>query len=178
MRLIGQAERAIASACARVEKREVFGRRLAKFDNVLERIGEARAKVEVCRLLVYQAAQRMDELGNKDAQTRQLLSLVKAYVPRTITEVVDACMQMWGAKGFSQDTPLWSAYAGARWLRMADGPDEVHWRTAARIELQLQRSSPMRPFAEFKVDNAQVFRKSTDPISNEAQKRLQAVAKL
>ena len=141
-------------------------------------IGRARAKISTARLLVLDAAERMDRLGNKDPQTRQLLSLVKAIVPETIQEVVDSCMQLHGAKGFSQDVPLFPAFAGARWLRMADGPDEVHWRTAARIELAIQNQNPLRKWGEYPVDRTKVFRRTTDPISEETKKLLEDYSRL
>jgi len=171
MRLIGQGERCISAAIDRVKVREVFGRKLSEFDNVMEKIAQMRAKVETCRLLVLKAASQMDLLGNKDAYTRQLLSLMKAHVPRTIEEVASEAMQMWGARGFSNfDTPLWAAYAGARWLRMADGPDEVHYRTVARLEYKIQKNSNLQGINEFPIDRSKPFRRSTDPVSPEAQK--------
>lgn len=178
MRLIGQGERCLSSLVERIESREVFGRKLVKFDNVLQDVAEARVKIETCRLLVLKAAQQMDLLGNKDPYTRQLLSLMKAHVPKTIGEVADKAMQTWGATGFSQDTPLWNAYAGARWLQMADGPDEVHWRTAARLEVKMQQGSPLRGFGSYAPDRSRVFRKSTDPISAEAKQLLEKYSKL
>ena len=178
MRMIGQGERCLAAACERVKNRTVFGKTLAKNDNVLQIIGRMRAKISTARLLVLDAADRMDRLGNKDPQTRQLLSLVKAFVPETIQEVVDSCMQLHGAKGFSQDVPLFPALAGTRWLRMADGPDEVHWRTAARIELKVQGHSPLRKWGEYPVDRTQVFRRSGDPISAETKKILEDYSRL
>jgi len=182
MRLIGQAERCLAAMCARIQTREVFKRKLSSFDNVLQDVAQCRAKIETCRLLVFKAADGMDQLGNKDPATRQLLSLVKAYVPKTVQEIADTCMQAHGAKGFSQDTPLWSAFAGARFLRMADGPDEVHWRTAARIELKMQRLSPLNDIGDYAPADSsrktKVWRSSTDPISPAAQKLLAAYSKL
>eukprot|EP00946_MAST-07B_sp_MAST-7B-sp1_P002816 g2816.t1 len=178
MRMIGQGERCLAAACERVKNRTVFGKTLSKNDNVLQIIGRMRAKISTARLLVLDAADRMDRLGNKDPQTRQLLSLVKAFVPETIQEVVDSCMQLHGAKGFSQDVPLFPALAGARWLRMADGPDEVHWRTAARIELRMQGHNPLRKWGEYPVDRTRVFRRSGDPVSDETKKILEEYSRL
>lgn len=178
MRMIGQAERCLAAVCAHVEGRTVFGRTLSKFDNVLQDVAEMRAQIVACRLMTFQAATRMDELGNKDPQTRQMLSLVKAYVPKQVMEVADKSMQMLGARGFSQDTPLFAAWCAARTLRMADGPDEVHWRTVARLELGIQKHSPMRDVGTYAPDRSEVFRRTTDPISAEAQARLAAYSKL
>jgi alkylation response protein AidB-like acyl-CoA dehydrogenase len=137
-----------------------------------------RAKITACRLMVLEAAGRMDALGNKDPDTRQLLSLVKAFVPKQVMEVVDTCMQMHGAKGFSQDTPVWNAWAVARWVRMADGPDEVHWRTAARLELRRQKRSPLAGIGEYEPDRTAVFRRSTDTVSPETKARLADYSRL
>jgi len=178
MRMIGQAERCLSASCTRVQQREVFRRKLSSFDNVLQDIAQMRAKIETCRLLVLKAADNMDKLGNKDPYTRQLLSLVKAHIPITLSEVVDKCIQTFGAKGMSQDTPLISAFANARTLRLADGPDEVHWRTAAKIELQRQNSSLLKDVGEYPPDRSTVFRRSGDPISEATQKLLESYSKL
>jgi alkylation response protein AidB-like acyl-CoA dehydrogenase len=144
----------------------------------MQDIAKIRANIECCRLLVLKAADRMDALGNKDGKTRQMLSLVKAYVPHAIQEVVDTCMQMCGGRGFSQDSPLFHAWMGARTLRMADGPDEVHYRTAGRMELQQQRNNRMRGLGEYVVDESVVFRKSGDAISEGTLKILKEYSKL
>jgi hypothetical protein len=120
----------------------------------------------------------MDQLGNKDSKTRQMLSLVKAYVPQTVGNVIDTCMQMCGARGFSQDSPIFSAFCGARWLRMADGPDEVHYRTAGRLELQQQESNRMSGLGNYEVDETNIFRRSTDVISEKTIKILEEYSKL
>eukprot|EP01063_Lacrimia_lanifica_P009182 TRINITY_DN16205_c0_g1_i1.p1 TRINITY_DN16205_c0_g1~~TRINITY_DN16205_c0_g1_i1.p1 ORF type:complete len:472 (+),score=176.04 TRINITY_DN16205_c0_g1_i1:69-1484(+) len=178
MRAIGQAERCVAAVADRLESRVVFGKKLAQFDNQLQNLAEMRAKIETCRLLVLKAASLMDEFGNKDAYTRQLLSLVKAHVPRSVASVADEAMQIHGARGFSQDTPLFAAFAGARWLRMADGPDEVHLRTVAKIELKRQKDSPLRGLGGFPIDRTAVFRRSTDKISPQAKALLEQYSKL
>lgn len=178
MRIIGQTERCLSAMVARVSNRTVFRTKLSRNDNILQHIGKARAKILTCRLLVHQAADRMDSLGNKDPVTRQLLSMVKAYVPQTCQEVVDMCMQAHGAKGFSQDVPLFPAFVAARTLRMADGPDEVHWRTAARLEMQIQEKSPLKNWGEYPVDRTEVFRRSGDPISDKAKKILEEYSRL
>ena len=178
MRMIGQSERCLAAMCERVKNRTVFGRKLSRFDNVMNDVAQMRAKIEMCRLLVHKAADNMDHLGNKDPATRQLLSMVKAHVPKTVGEIVDQCMQAHGAKGLSQDTPLFTAWSSTRTLRMADGPDEVHWRTAGRIELQMQDSNPLRKYGEYKVNRSQVWRRSTDPISDKTKKILEDYSRL
>jgi hypothetical protein len=124
----------------------------------------------------------MDKIGNKDMQTRQMLSLVKAHVPITMQTVADRCIQAHGAMGLSQDTMLFAAFAGARWLRLADGPDEVHWRTAARIELGKQKFSPFEEIPYYNEypdhDKDKVWRRSTDKVSPEAQKQIDLVSGL
>lgn len=179
MRMIGQAERSLHLMCNRVQERTAFGRKLSKFDTILQDIARSRADIECCRLLVKKAARLMDERGNKDPQTRQLLSMVKAHVPMTVQTLVDRCIQAYGAMGLSQDVSLVSSFGGARALRLADGPDEVHWRTAGRIELGVQRMSPLAGhIGAFPVDYSKPFRRSTDPISADAQRRLKAYSKL
>merc|ERR1712025_382044 len=120
----------------------------------------------------------MDRHGNKAA--RQQLSLAKAVIPPVVQTICDRAMQVHGAMGLSQDTFLATAFVWARWLRFADGPEEVHWRTAARLELQQQQREegsngrvPLYRLGHYKLsDSAKVFRRSTDPVSAEARARL------
>lgn len=178
MRLIGTAERCLSLMCKRVEARTAFGKKLSQFDTILQEIALSRAEIEGCRMLTQKAAQNMDEIGNKDARTRQLLSLVKARIPVVVQGIVERAIQAHGGMGVSQDTPLYAAWAGARTLRIADGPDEVHLRTAARIELSQQRNSLLTAIGHFPVDRSQVFRRSTDPISAETAKLLADYSRL
>jgi hypothetical protein len=121
----------------------------------------------------------MDTNGNKDAKTRQLLSLVKAHVPITVQTIIDRCIQAHGAMGTCQDTPLYQCFAAARCLRIADGPDEVHWRTAARLELRMQEHSPLKDIGYYhSVDLSKPFRRSTDPVSKDAQAVVDIVSRL
>merc|ERR1719409_1985171 len=129
MRMIGQSERALSLMCQRAEERQAFGSQLSKMGMIIQQIAESRAEIDQARLLLREAADRMDRLGNTDPYTRKLLSLVKAVVPAMAQRVVDRAMQVHGGLGISQDTPLVNALVGARALRFADGPDEVHWRT-------------------------------------------------
>jgi alkylation response protein AidB-like acyl-CoA dehydrogenase len=175
MRLIGQCERAIALMCKRAESREAFGKKFATMDGILQHVAESRAEVEQARMLVAAAASRMDELGNADARTRQLLSLVKAVVPKMSQNIIDRAIQIHGAMGVSQDTFLVEAFKQARTLRLADGPDEVHWRTAGRLEMTMQQSreTPLGRLGDYGEANRaqwrmQPFRRSTDTISVEA----------
>lgn len=161
MRMIGQAERALKLMCLRADSRKAFGQKLSGMGQVIQQIAESRAEIDQSRLLVREAADRMDRLGNKDEYTRKLLSLVKAVVPGMTQRVVDRAMQIHGGMGASQDTPLFSAFAAARCLRWADGPDEVHWRTAGRMELQHQRKNTRLP-GHYEPDrSAPPFRAST-----------------
>eukprot|EP00931_Biecheleriopsis_adriatica_P114883 TRINITY_DN90764_c0_g1_i1.p1 TRINITY_DN90764_c0_g1~~TRINITY_DN90764_c0_g1_i1.p1 ORF type:complete len:465 (+),score=77.11 TRINITY_DN90764_c0_g1_i1:83-1396(+) len=144
MRHIGQAERALSLMCLRASNRTAFGKKLSQNDSIVQQIAECRSEIDQARLLVREAADRMDRLGNKDHYTRKLLSLVKAVVPSMTQRVVDRAMQVHGGLGSSQDTFLASAFLGSRCLRWADGPDEVHWRTAGRLELEYQtKESPL-----------------------------------
>ena len=178
MRSLGQAERALSLMCRRVGEREAFGKKLARFDTILQDIAKSRCEIETCRLLVYKAAELMDTNGNKDPRTRQMLSMVKAHIPVTVQGLVDRCIQAHGAMGLSQDTPLFAAFAGARGLRLADGPDEVHLRTAASIELRMQQNSRLFAIGHYPVDRTKIFRRTTDPVSPHAQRVLDAASKL
>jgi len=101
----------------------------------------------------------MDRLGNTDPYTRKLLSLVKAVVPSMTQKVVDAAMQLHGGLGVCQDTFLPMAFVGTRSLRFADGPDEVHWRTAGRLELAYQqKESPLYKIGRYEHDKSTPFR--------------------
>lgn len=160
MRMIGQCERALSLMCSRAEARTAFGQQLSSMGAIIQQIAESRAEIEQARLLVRDAADRMDRLGNTDHQTRKLLSLVKAVVPTMTQKIVDRAMQVHGGLGVSQDTPLTSAFAAARCLRFADGPDEVHWRTAGKMELSYQKKhSPLYQLGLYRHDpNAPPFR--------------------
>eukprot|EP01065_Artemidia_motanka_P023413 TRINITY_DN27_c0_g4_i1.p1 TRINITY_DN27_c0_g4~~TRINITY_DN27_c0_g4_i1.p1 ORF type:complete len:467 (+),score=165.38 TRINITY_DN27_c0_g4_i1:90-1403(+) len=161
MRFIGQSERALSHMCRRADSRTAFGQKLSSMGKILEQIAECRAEIDQARLLVREAADRMDRLGNTDRQTRKLLSLVKAVVPNMAQRVADRAMQVHGAMGTSQDTNLPAVLAGARCLRFADGPDEVHWRTGGRLELRYQRTeSPLYKIQPY-PNKAPTFRPSS-----------------
>ena len=137
MRLIGMAERALEMTCRRVLDREAFGRPLAEQGVVREWIAEARVAIEQVRLLVLKAAYLMDTVGNKGAHTE--IQAIKIATPRTVEWILDKAIQAHGAAGLSQDLPLAGWMAGARALRLADGPDEVHLRSLGRAELRKYR---------------------------------------
>ncbi|MFJ9041295.1 acyl-CoA dehydrogenase family protein [Streptomyces sp. NPDC102406] len=134
MRLIGMAERAIELMCRRAVARTAFGKPLAQQGVVQEWIADARVAVEQLRLLVLKTAWLMDTVGNRGAHTE--IQAIKIATPRTVVDIIDKAVQLHGAGGVSQDYPLAELWAGARTLRLADGPDEVHQRSLARRELK------------------------------------------
>lgn len=133
MRLIGQAELALELMCERAAERRTFGRYLHQHGTVAEWIALSRMEIEQARLLVLKAAWLIDQHGAKAAARE--ISMIKAVVPRMQTTVCDRAMQAFGAMGLSADTPLAAMWTTGRWLRIADGPDEVHLRTVARQEM-------------------------------------------
>jgi len=137
MRLIGLAEHALELACKRSLEREAFGRPLAKLGGNAERIAEARIAIEQARLLVLKAAWSLDQRGI--ARSMSEVSQIKVAVPAMAQRVIDMAMQLHGGAGMSDDFPLAAAWTGARALRIADGPDEVHRGLIARFELARYR---------------------------------------
>ncbi|MEY4645340.1 MAG: hypothetical protein RLZZ596_2171 [Pseudomonadota bacterium] len=133
MRLIGLAERALEYMCKRASSRVAFGKPIAAQTVTQERIAEARCKIEMARLLTLKAAWMMDVAGNKFA--RNEIAMIKVVAPNMACEVIDWAIQVHGAGGLSEDFPLAYAYAHARTLRFADGPDEVHRNAIAKLEL-------------------------------------------
>lgn len=136
MRLVGTAERAIAAMASRAKSRVAFGKPLAEQGVVQQQIGDARVRLEAARLLVLRAAWRMDTSGNKEA--RHDIAAAKILVPQVVKKIVDDAIQIHGGAGLSQDTPLAMLYAHARFLQIADGPDEVHYRSMALVELKAE----------------------------------------
>jgi acyl-CoA dehydrogenase len=134
MRSIGQAERALDLMVKRGLSREAFGRKIASLGGNMEIISRARIEIESMRLMVLKAAKAMDVLGNKEA--RIWVHMVKAMVPERVCQIIDQAIQMHGATGVSQWTPLARMYAGQRTLRIADGPDEVHHMVIGRHEMR------------------------------------------
>jgi acyl-CoA dehydrogenase len=133
MRAVGQAEKALDMMVKRGASREGFGKPLARLGGNTETIAKARIEIESMRRMVLTAAKAMDELGN--AEARVWVSAVKAMVPIRVCEIIDNAIQIHGATGVSQWTPLADMYASQRTLRLADGPDEVHWFVVGRSEL-------------------------------------------
>jgi acyl-CoA dehydrogenase len=128
------AERALEKMCRRVKGRVAIGRPIAEQSVTLERIAESRIRIEQARLLVYKAAWLMDTVGNKAARAE--IGGIKIAAADTACQVIDWAIQAHGAAGLSEDFDLASAYAQARALRLADGPDEVHRNQIGRLELE------------------------------------------
>ena len=134
MRLIGLAERALEAMCARAKSRIAFGKPLADQGVVMEAIANSRIEIEQARLLTLNAAHMMDTVGNKVARAE--IAMIKVVAPNMALEVIDRAIQLHGGAGICEDFGLSAAWAHARTLRLADGPDEVHRRAVARLELK------------------------------------------
>lgn len=130
MRLIGAAQRALEMMCQRAGSREAFGRRLSDFDSVREQIAQSFCEIEQARLLTLKAADKMDREGNKAA--KDLIGAAKIVVPSMAAKVIDRAIQVYGGAGVSQDTFLPEAWMYARYIRIGDGPDQVHRAALAR----------------------------------------------
>jgi acyl-CoA dehydrogenase len=138
MRLIGQAERALEKMCKRATGRVAFGRTVAEQGVTRERIAEARIMIDSTRFMVLHAAWKMDVAGNKVAKKE--IAMIKVLAPTMACQVIDWAMQVHGGGGVSDDFGLANAYAHARTLRFADGPDEVHRNAIAKQEIADQTS--------------------------------------
>ncbi|AJD47851.1 acyl-CoA dehydrogenase [Isoalcanivorax pacificus W11-5] len=130
MRLIGAAQRAFELMCERANRRVAFGQPLIKQGSVREDIARSYCEIEQARLMTLKAADMMDRVGNKDA--RDMIAMIKIVAPNMALNVIDRAMQIHGAAGLSQDTPLAHFFAYARTLRLADGPDQVHMMQLGR----------------------------------------------
>jgi hypothetical protein len=133
MRLLGAAERGLALLCQRAQARVAFGRPLVDLGANRTVIAQARIDLEMARLLTLKAAYAIDQGGARHAQTE--IAAIKVVAPALACRILDQAMQIHGGAGLSEDTPLAALYAQARLLRLADGPDEVHLATVARLEL-------------------------------------------
>lgn len=134
MRLIGVAERALEKMCARLMSRTAFGKKIYEQSIWEERVADARIDIECARLLTLKAADMMDKVGNKAARAE--IAMIKVKAPLTALKVLDDAVQAHGGGGVSNDFGLAETWAQSRTLRLADGPDEVHRRTVARIEFK------------------------------------------
>src|SRR5690606_25727209 len=135
MRSIGMAELALELMVERCQERKAFGKYLQQYSNIGDWIAESRIEIEQARLLVLKTAWMIDEVGAKAA--RKEISMIKALVPRMQTNVIDRAMQVYGAMGLTPDTPLADMWIGGRALRIADGPNQVHVRGGARMEIKV-----------------------------------------
>jgi acyl-CoA dehydrogenase len=140
MRTIGVAERALELMCKRLLTREAFGKRIAEHSVWEQRVAEARINIEMCRLLTLKAADMMDKVGNKVARAE--IAEIKVAAPRMALKIIDDAIQAWGGAGVTTDSGLARMYASQRTLRLADGPDEVHCRTIARLEYGKHSNRP------------------------------------
>ena len=134
MRAIGMAERALSLMIKRTVAREAFGKELVKQGVIQDWIAQARIDIEQARLLVLKAAWMIDSVGAKGA--RKEIAAIKVAVPQMAERIIDHAIQSYGGAGVSQDSPLAAMYAGVRTLRIVDGPDEVHIRDIARLEIK------------------------------------------
>jgi len=142
MRVIGQAERALELMCKRSLARVAFGKPIAERTVTQERIAQARIMIDSARLLVLKAADMMDTVGNKAARAE--IAMIKVLAPNVAQQVIDWAIQAHGGGGMSQDFPLAYMYAWNRTLRLADGPDEVHRNSIAKLELAKHMSIPRK----------------------------------
>ncbi|HUX73252.1 MAG TPA: acyl-CoA dehydrogenase family protein [Steroidobacteraceae bacterium] len=138
MRLIGLAERALELMCKRAQQRIAFGRRISEQGVTLERIAESRILIDQARWLVLNAAYMMDTVGNRAAKKE--IAMIKVAAPNMACQVIDWAIQVHGGGGVCEDFPLAAAYAHARTLRFADGPDEVHRAQIGKLELARYRA--------------------------------------
>ena len=142
MRSIGAAEKALDLMIERGLSREAFGKKIIDLGKNMETISRAKIEIEAMRLMVLKAAKAMDVLGDKEA--RIWVSMIKAMVPEKVCNIIDQAMQVHGATGISQWSPLSGMYTSQRTLRFADGPDEVHHHVIARAEVKDYQESNLR----------------------------------
>jgi len=134
MRCIGVAERALETMCMRVQERVAFGKPLAEQGTIRADIARSRIEIDQARLLTLKAAYVMDTAGNKAARAE--IAMIKVVAPNVALQVLDRAIQAHGGAGVSQDTFLAEAWALVRTLRLADGPDEVHIESIAKLEFK------------------------------------------
>jgi acyl-CoA dehydrogenase len=146
MRSIGAGERALELMIRRASARTAFGKPIIQLGKNIEVVAKARYEIDACRLMVLQAAKAMDVLGNKEA--RIYVSAIKANVPKKIGRIIDEAIQMHGATGVTQWTPLASMWVSQRSLRIADGPDEVHHMVVGRAEVRKYEGEEYRVLAD------------------------------
>jgi acyl-CoA dehydrogenase len=141
MRIIGTAEAALEKMVRRLSSRTAFGKKIIEHSIWEQRIAEARTDLEMTRLLCLKAADMMDKVGNKTAQLE--IAMIKVAAPNMALKIIDDAIQAFGGAGVSDEAGLAKAYSGVRALRLADGPDEVHNRAIARLELRKYANAPL-----------------------------------
>jgi acyl-CoA dehydrogenase len=144
MRAIGECEVLISLMVKRSTERTTFGKRIDEYSSTQEAISLSRIELDQCRLLVQQAAHLLDTVGNKEA--RKQISMIKVAVARVYQSIADRAVQLYGAKGVTNDTPAARAFSRARAFRIYDGPDEVHLQTIARLESQEQEGGSLEHY--------------------------------
>lgn len=168
MRLIGLAERVLEKMCRRADDRFPFGKALSEQTVTLERIATSRIMIDQCRLLTLRAAWMMDTVGNKAA--RKEIAMIKAAAPGMACQVIDWAIQAFGGGGTNDDHFLSSAYATARLLRLADGPDEVHRNQIGRFELKSHRGTDPKltggDFAPLSLDTSRQMKSRWDSLED------------
>jgi acyl-CoA dehydrogenase len=142
MRIIGQAQRALEHMAHRVHDRVAFGRRLADQGSIRQDVARSFCEIEMARLLTLKAADAMDRHGNKAA--KDLIAAIKIVAPRMGQIVADRAMQAFGGMGVSDDTPIAGIFATSRYLRLADGPDEVHMAQLGKLKIAEYAATPLR----------------------------------
>ena len=142
MRTIGKAEEALEKMVRRLSSRTAFGKKIIEYSIWEQRIAEARTDIEMNRLLCLKAADMMDKVGNKTAQLE--IAMIKVAAPNMALKIIDNAIQAFGGAGVSDDAGLARDYASMRTMRLADGPDEVHNRAIARLELRKYANAPIR----------------------------------
>ena len=142
MRTIGKAEEALEKMVKRLSSRTAFGKKIIEYSIWEQRIAEARTDIEMNRLLCLKAADMMDKVGNKTAQLE--IAMIKVAAPNMALKIIDHAIQAFGAAGVSDDAGLARDYASMRTMRLADGPDEVHNRAIARLELRKYANAPSK----------------------------------
>ncbi len=140
MRLIGAAQRCLDLMCKRVDSRVAFGKKLADQSSIRHEVAKSRCEIEQARLLTLSTADKLDKLGNKEA--RDLIAMIKIVAPRMCQEVADRAIQAHGGMGLCQDTPLPSLFSYGRFVRLADGPDEVHMSQLGKMTIKAAAENP------------------------------------
>ena len=134
MRLIGAAQRALDIMCNRVENRVAFGKKLSEQSSIRQDIARSRCDIQQARLLTLWAADKLDRVGNKEA--KDAIAMIKVTVPQMCQTVADRAMQSHGGMGVCQDTPIPEIFTYARYIRIADGPDEVHMSQLGKLTIR------------------------------------------